>query len=265
MPRSAPDAPLTNDAGSGAGLVERATFPFRAAAAVAGATAAFGICAAGLALRLPREPLVRRCSYLLSRMVCAPLGLRVRVRGRERLKAHRPCVIVANHQSMLDIPVLARLFPAGTVIVGKDEIRHMPIVGRLYRATGNLFIDRSRPRSAHRTMQAAEQAVREGRSIWIFPEGTWGTEPGRMLPFKTGAFRLAVATGAPIVPVVVAPLKPGVDLEGGRVRPSTIRIRVLRPIPTAGLGEADVVPLLRETRHHMDAALRRLARSTAKA
>jgi 1-acyl-sn-glycerol-3-phosphate acyltransferase len=82
-----------------------------------------------------------------------------------------------------------------------------------------------------------------------------------MLAFKSGAFRLAVRTGAPIVPVVVAPLKPRVDLEGGRVRPSTIPIRVLPPIPTAGMTEDDVLPLLRHTRHRMDAALRRLDRT----
>jgi 1-acyl-sn-glycerol-3-phosphate acyltransferase len=258
MRTSAPDTPA-NDAAPSAGLVERVTYPVRIAAALTGAAAAFGVCAAGLALRLPREPLILRSSRLLSRLVCAPLGLRLRVRGRERLRAHRPCVIVANHQSMLDVPVLAALFPPGTVIVAKDEIRGIPVVGRMYRATGNLFVDRSRPRSAHRTMRAAEDALRAGKSVWIFPEGTWGTEPGRMLGFKTGAFRLAAATGAPIVPVVVAPLKPAVDLEGGRIRPSTIRIRVLPPIPTAGLGEDDVVPLLRETRRRMETALRRLA------
>jgi len=138
------------------------------------------------------------------------------------------------------------------------------VVGRIYRATGNLFVERERPRSAHRALQEAEAAVRAGSSLWIFPEGTWGTVPGRLLPFKAGAFRLAVATGAPVVPVVIAPLKPHVDLEGGRIRRTAVHVQVLEPIPTAGLTEADVQPLLASTQARMQAELDRLAKVSAR-
>jgi 1-acyl-sn-glycerol-3-phosphate acyltransferase len=252
IPSSPADAPARS-------LPERVAFGIRAGTAVAGTGLAFGLCAAGLALRLPREGVIVRSARLWSRLVCGPLGIGLRVKGRERLHAHRPCVIVANHQSTLDVVFMAALFPPGTVIVGKDEIRGMPVVGRIYRATGNLFVDRSSPRSAHRTMQAAEAAVRDGRSLWIFPEGTWGSVPGRMLPFKSGAFRIAVATGAPVVPVVVSPLKPRVDLEGGRVLPSTLHVHVLEPIATAGMGEDDVQPLMRQAHARMQAEMDRLA------
>ncbi|HET6764450.1 MAG TPA: lysophospholipid acyltransferase family protein [Longimicrobiaceae bacterium] len=254
-PVPADEAPAT----SPRTLLERVSFGVRAGAAVAGTGVAFGVCAAGLAMRLPREGVVVRSARLWARLVCAPLGIRLRVHGRERLSAHRPCVIVANHQSALDVAFMAGIFPRGTVILAKEEVRAMPIVGRIYRATGNLFVERERPRNAHRALQQAEAAVRAGSSLWIFPEGTWGPEPGRLLPFKAGAFRLAVATGAPVVPVVIAPLKPRVDLEGGRIRRTVVHAQVLEPIPTAGMTDTDVQALLATTQQRMQAELDRLA------
>jgi lysophosphatidate acyltransferase len=243
-------------------LLERVSFGARAGAAVASTGVAFGVCAAGLAMRLPREGVVVRSARLWSRLVCGAVGVRLRVHGRERLTAHRPCILVANHQSALDIIFMSGLFPRGTVILAKEEVRAMPVVGRIYRATGNLFVERERPRSAHRSLQQAEAAVRAGSSLWIFPEGTWGTQPGRLLPFKAGAFRLAVATRAPLVPVVIAPLKPRVDLEGGRIRRTTVDVQVLDPIPTDGLTDDDVQPLLASTQARMQAELDRLAAKT---
>src|SRR5690606_14985900 len=96
-----------------------------------------------------------------------------------------------------------------TVIIAKKEVRRYPVLGWLYAVTGNALIDRSNTRSAIRTLRRLERRMlRQGISVWIFPEGTWGREPGRLLPFKQGAFRMAISTGVPLVPVVVSPLSP---------------------------------------------------------
>lgn len=197
---------------------------------------------------------------LLHRLQQPALGVRVRITGEERLHAYRPCIFVGNHQSVLDVPILAQAFAPGSVVIAKKELRSIPFFGWLYTTTGNILIDRKDNRSAVGRLKEVEDAIlRRKVAVWIFPEGTRGKEPGRLLPFKKGAFHMAVATGAPLVPVVVSPLKPRLDIPGRRLDPSDVEVRVLEPIPTAGLGEDDVVPLMRETRRRMAAALSEMA------
>ncbi len=199
-------------------------------------------------------------AMLLHRLMQPALGLRVRITGEAGLHAYRPCIFIANHQSVLDVPILAQAFAPGSVVIAKKELRSIPFFGWIYTVTGNILIDRKDNRSAVGRLKEVEEAIlRRGAAVWIFPEGTRGKEPGRMLPFKKGAFYMAVATGAPLVPVVVSPLAPRMSIPGRRLEPGDVEIRVLDPIPTAGLGEGDVLPLMREARRRMAAALSDMA------
>lgn len=197
---------------------------------------------------------------MLYRLQQPALGIRVRITGEERLEAYRPCVFVGNHQSVLDVPVLAQAYRPGSVVIGKKELKKIPFFGWLFVVTGNILIDRRDNRSAVGRLREVEEAILERKvAVWIFPEGTRGKEPGRMLPFKKGAFYMAVATGAPLVPVVVSPLAPRLDVPARRLEPGEVEIRVLEAIPTAGLREDDVMPLMREARRRMAAALADMA------
>ncbi|HEX8696296.1 MAG TPA: lysophospholipid acyltransferase family protein [Longimicrobium sp.] len=192
----------------------------------------------------------------VARWVAPPLGLRARVMGEERLSAYRPCIFVCNHQSLLDVPALARCFKPGSVIIAKKEVASVPLFGWLYDATGQIRIDRKNSQQAVGRLREAEEAIRaRGVGVWIFPEGTRGKEPGVMLPFKKGAFVMAVNTGAPLVPVVVSPLKPKSDIHARRLEPQEVEVRVLEPIPAGGLGDADLPALMAEARRRMYAAL----------
>src|SRR5688572_28636145 len=125
----------------------------------------------------------------VARWVAPPLGLRVRVTGEERLSDHRPCIFICNHQSLLDVPALARCFKPGSVVIAKKEVVNIPVFGWLYDATGQIRIDRKKTQQAVERLREAEEAIRVRRvAVWIFPEGTRGKEPGVMLPFKKGAF-----------------------------------------------------------------------------
>jgi 1-acyl-sn-glycerol-3-phosphate acyltransferase len=218
----------------------------------------------GLAIALGRRDRSRVAydyAQRLARWMQPPLGLEVSLRGAEHLRAHRPCIFVANHQSVLDVPVLAPAFAPGSVVIAKREVGAIPFFGWLYRATGNLLIDRADTQQSVGRLQEAEAAVRaRGAAVWIFPEGTRGKEPGRLLPFKKGGFRMAVNTGAPVVPVVVSPLKPRWDLKERRLERGRVVVQVLEPVPTAGMGEADVVPLMETVHARMQAALTGAAR-----
>lgn len=181
------------------------------------------------------------------------LGWRVLVEGRERLLIH-PSLILANHQSNLDIVVFGGAYPEQTVVVGKRELAFLPFFGWFFRATGNLFIDRSDPQRAQSTIAAAAATVREKRlSVWMFPEGHRNPRL-ELLPFKKGPFHLAVAAQAPIVPLVAEPVGSLLDAHRLLVRPGLLRIRALEPIPTEGLGPQDVDALIARTRAAMQVA-----------
>ena len=211
-------------------------------------------------VRRDRSRVAHEYAQLLHRWMLPIFRQRVTVSGAENLTAHRPCVFIANHQSLLDVPVLGGLFAPGSVVIAKKEIRTVPFFGWLYMVTGNLLIDRGNTAQSVGMLRAAEDAIRERRvAVWIFPEGTRGEIPGELLPFKKGGFRMAVATGAPLVPVVASPLKPKSDLVRRRLDPNDIEIRVLEPISTAGLAEGDVIALMHEAQRRMGAALAEMA------
>ena len=140
----------------------------------------------------------------LSRGFVRSLGLTYRIRNEERLTASQPCVYVVNHRSNLDLITLARIFPPGTIVIGKKQVLKVPLFGTIFEQGGNITIDRTNRDDARAGFDAAERAiVEQKRSIWVFPEGT-RNHGKRLLPFKKGAFHLARNTGVPVIPIVCA-------------------------------------------------------------
>jgi 1-acyl-sn-glycerol-3-phosphate acyltransferase len=153
------------------------------------------------------------------------------------------------------------VFPQRTVSAGKREIGRIPVFGWFYRLSGNLIIDRGRARSALQSLEDAARILREERvSVWFMPEGHRNRSP-ELLPFKTGAFRLAIAAAVPILPVVAEPLTVIADTERHLARPGTLRVRVLDPIRTQGMTNRDLPELVASTRASMQEALEGLAGS----
>lgn len=232
-------------------------FLFRAVAAVLAFAAASVYGFLITLLRRDRSLVPYDYARMISRLMSSPLGIQVEVTGEHILSEAQPCVYVVNHQSLVDAPILGRIYPSRTVLVGKKELRWLPFFGWVYTATGNILIDRRNNPKAVQRMREAENAIRErGVSVFMFPEGTRGDVPGELLPFKKGAFHLAIAAGVPIVPIVVSPLKPLIDAKRFRITPGTIRVTVLEPIPTTGLEDANATDLLVRVRDRMTEVLR---------
>ncbi len=209
-------------------------------------------------LKSDRQVVMDRWIHPWYRVMSAVLGWTMPVEGEERFEMSRPAVVVINHQSNLDIVLWARFFPAATVVVGKKQIRKIPLFGYIYQGTKNILIDRENAEKARKSLQDAANRIRSERlNVWMAPEGhrNLGLE---MLPFKKGAFHLAIAAQVPILPVLVGPVWTVFDAGRWLNRPGTIRTRVLEPIPTAGLTEADIDALSRRVRATMDAARRAL-------
>jgi 1-acyl-sn-glycerol-3-phosphate acyltransferase len=220
--------------------------------------------AIGLAVfRRDRSNVAYDYAMAMVRLMRPPLGLKVRITGRQHMLEQRPCIYIANHQSAYDAPILAELYAPDTVIIGKKEIRNIPFFGWLYMVTGNILIDRANTVTAVGRLREAEAAIRErGVSVWIFPEGTRGKVSGKLLPFKKGAFYMGIATGVPLVPIVVGPVTQVFDLRRRIARPGTVTVSVLDPIPTAGLNDADVDALIATATGRMQRTLDALVAQT---
>ncbi|PHH90246.1 hypothetical protein CDD83_4184 [Cordyceps sp. RAO-2017] len=161
----------------------------------------------------------------------------------------RPAVFVGNHQTELDVLMLGAMFPKYCSVTAKADLKHMPFLGWFMRLSGTIFIDRKNAKGAREAMHGAAHEIRSRRqSVYIFPEGTrsYAREPA-LLPFKKGAFHLAIQAGVPIVPCVVANYSHILYIKDMVFRSGTVPVKVLDPIPTEGLGPADVDDLARRT------------------
>jgi len=164
-----------------------------------------------------------------------------------------PFVVVANHQSMLDIVLLCRL-PHEMKWVVKEELFRIPWVGWMLRLTGDMAVRRGDPESGGEAVAQARAYLKRGMNVMIFPEGTRSRD-ARLLPFKKGAFRLAIETGVPVLPVVVSGTAQGFQKGGAKVGPCDAVARLLSPVPTSGLTQADAGALRDRVRAAFVAAL----------
>lgn len=161
------------------------------------------ICLIGTLVCLVR-PFHRNNTYLVAQLFTklAPLiGIKLIVRVSKHL-TETPKVIIANHQSNYDVITVAGGVSPGVVSVGKKSIKWIPVFGQLYWLSGNIFIDRSNKSRAKETMTQLLNRMKNGNlSIWMFPEGTRSKGRG-LLPFKMGAFHIALQAKVPILPIV---------------------------------------------------------------
>jgi len=161
----------------------------------------------------------------------------------------RACVIVANHQSNYDLYVLGRVVPERTVSIGKKSLKWVPFFGQLYWLAGNVLLDRGNAIRAKQAMLTTTDTLKhKDTSIWVFPEGTRNLGKG-LLPFKKGAFQMAIAAGVPIIPVCVSTYINHIRLN--RWNSGDIMIRSLPAIPTAGLSQEDLPQLIETCRTQM--------------
>jgi 1-acyl-sn-glycerol-3-phosphate acyltransferase len=192
---------------------------------------------------------------IYGRIACAIMGIRIHVEGEEYLQI-RPGTFVANHQSGLDLATLAAVYPKGAVIIGKKELLRIPVFGVMLLAFGNVLIDRGDRKNALAGLnQAVAEMKKKNLSAWIFPEGTRNPSGEGLLPFKKGAFYMAIQSGSPIVPIVCSKLERLVSFHHRFARSGNMVVRVLPPIATNGLASGEVERLLETTRNQMLTAL----------
>jgi 1-acyl-sn-glycerol-3-phosphate acyltransferase len=170
-----------------------------------------------------------------ARAVIEHAGVQIDVVGQEHLAAAatRSMVVMSNHQSLYDIPVVFRVFGTNLRMVTKKELFDIPIFGQALERGGFIRIDRGNRREALASLSHAKRVVADGTHVWIAPEGT-RSRTGELLPFKKGGFNLALESGFPIIPVSLVGTRDVLEAHGLRsVVGQRVRVTIHAPIDTA--------------------------------
>jgi 1-acyl-sn-glycerol-3-phosphate acyltransferase len=175
-------------------------------------------------------------------------GMQVSVKGREHLDPQQTYVFISNHRSYLDTATLFVYTGRRMGLLAKKELLKVPILGYGMGQVNVMAIDRSNTERARETVANATNRIRSGISFGVFAEGT-RAKPGEFLPFKKGAFYMAVAAGVPIIPVAIKNTDVLMGKGTGRAKPGTIEMVMLPPVPTAGLSSDGDVQQLVKTVH----------------
>lgn len=180
-------------------------------------------------------------------------GAKVKVAGTEHLKLDQSYVFASNHRSYLDTAALFRYAGRRIGLVAKKELLKTPVLGQGMSFVNIIAIDRSNADRARDSMEKARQVMEDGYSFGVFVEGTRAM-PGELLPFKKGAFHLALQTDALVVPVAIKNTDWMMGKKTGVAYGGEIEMVLLPPIETKG---RDVMEILMETREAIAAELRR--------
>ena len=186
---------------------------------------------------LPEDKLQRYPSRW-ARKFCQIAGVRVIIKGADKLKPQTGYIYCANHLSQFDIFSFQGYFPLGFRWLAKEELFKVPFLGRAMTNAGAIAINRSHSREAVKSLQQAAERIKAGTSILIFPEGTRSSD-GTLQPFKGGAMLLAIKAEVPIVPVAFVGSYSVLPKGTFFPRPGTITIKVGDPISVSGSSNKD--------------------------
>ncbi|HEY8038470.1 MAG TPA: lysophospholipid acyltransferase family protein [Polyangiaceae bacterium] len=180
------------------------------------------------------------------------------VTGREHMKPGETYLVMSNHQSHYDVPVLFHVIGPNIRMIAKEELFKVPIFGNALAAGGFISIDRSNRHAAIRSLESARALLASGTHVWIAPEGT-RSRTGEMLPFKKGAFYLALESGLPILPVTLSGTRDALPADGLRSTPgATVHVTFHAPIdprPYQARGKAGRDDLMAHVREVLGSAL----------
>lgn len=206
-----------------------------------------------LALVTSNPAILYRAGHFGVRLGLALSGIRTRVEGLEHLQRHRAAVYAVNHTSNVEPPivfdVLNELLPRLRILY-KAELRKLPVLVRAFDLAGFVPLERGNREQSLPAIERASQALRDGNSFLIFPEGT-RSRTGELLPFKKGGFIMAVQAQAPIIPVAILGARNAMRKGSPWIKPVTVRVRFAAPVETAGLTVDDRDQIIARVRHEV--------------
>lgn len=184
--------------------------------------------------------------------------VRYEIEGLDKIKPDKNYVFMGNHQSYVDIFSMVMIINKNFLFMAKRELFGIPVFGYAIKHMGLIPIDRGESRESLKSLFDAAKKIQEGYSVLLFPEGTRSPD-GVMLPFKRGAFTLAVRTNHEILPFVIEGSGRVLKKGGTIISPfRTVRIKFLDPISPDGIKDREMLELIRE---RMENAQKELSRA----
>ncbi len=181
-------------------------------------------------------------------------GVKVRVAGLENINGHGPYIFASNHQGWFDIFAALGKLPVRFSWLAKEELFKIPIFGHAMYRAGYIPIDRKDHRKALSSMNRAAEVIRQGTSVFIFPEGTRSVD-GVLRDFKKGGFALAAKSRQPVVPVSISGSYRILPKDSWMIHPGEIRFSISRPIRMQGSDSRSRDLLLQQVREAIRANL----------
>ena len=169
-----------------------------------------------------------------ARIACIVTPIRVKIRGRHNYTREKTYVVVANHQSMVDIPVVHGWLGLKIKWVMKKELKKVPVFGPACQSLGCIYVDRSDSQAAIKSMAEARSKLTKKSAVLFFPEGTRSRD-GRLLPFKKGAFRFAMDAGLPILPITIRNSRQILPPDSLDLYPGEVEIVIHPEVSMAGV------------------------------
>jgi 1-acyl-sn-glycerol-3-phosphate acyltransferase len=182
------------------------------------------------------------------------VGVKVKVSGLEHLDPNQAYILTPNHQSFIEVPLFVTYLDRYPAYLAKKEVFKYPIFGYGIGLLKVVPVDRSNSPAAVESAKQATENIRRGKSYMVYPEGT-RSKDGKLLPFKKGAFMMAIDAGVPVVPVTVSGATKIMPKGEFNVFPSTVRIIVHPPLSTTGYSRDNVAELMQKTREMIYSAL----------
>lgn len=159
-------------------------------------------------------------------------GSEVEVIGEENIPENGSMVFVSNHQSNFDIPILLGYIKKEKGFVSKAEAKKLPVVGGWMKFLDCVFMERTDPRAALRSIKEGIEIVKKGNSLVIFPEGTRSAN-GEIDEFKAGSFKLALKSKAPVVPITIDGSINIMRKGSNKISPAKVKIIISEPVDTS--------------------------------
>jgi 1-acyl-sn-glycerol-3-phosphate acyltransferase len=190
-----------------------------------------------IAIVFGKPAILYRIGHLGVRLGLLTSGITIAVEGAANIQRTRAAVYAVNHASNVEPPivfdVLHELFPRLRILY-KAELRKLPVLGRAFELAGFVPLERGNREQSLPAIDRAAEALGEGHSFLIFPEGT-RSRTGNLLPFKKGGFILAIKGQAPVVPIAITGAREAMRKGSPIIHPVRVRVRIGEPVETAGM------------------------------